>query len=149
MKKIILYLACLTISSIAPAQPIYPKSPIDTVKIAVADYFETFYGDERFRYLPDGLNRTYYIYDILNKQRVQNNVKNGTIYHCSVMGDDTCGIYMLYENDTVQMMRIMNIVDYKVIWDFMRRHNYTLEQIDQYIDFITNNFEYEVSITVH
>lgn len=115
----------------------------------VAAYFNKIYGNENRTFLPQDINRKYQIMDIVSDRLLDNGIEDGKIYFCSILGDDSCGIYLVIEQEIPRLLKISSILEYKKILDFMYRNDYPLEALNKVFRFIIDNSEYEQSITVH
>lgn len=150
MKRIIAGIILGILSCTVHVGIAFVNPPLEVVKMVVADYFDLHNNQTgKTPFKPDDLNRKYEIFELRTKQNVENSIKNGEIYFCAIFGDDLCGVYLLLENDTPKLMRVEDIGDYKIIWDFMYRNGYTLKQVNTCVEFITSNYDYEKSIAVH
>lgn len=130
-------------------KPAYSQTQLlNSAKKIVTDYFDK-NRNLITRIMPDDLNLRYKIVDILTLQRVKNSIENGKIYHCSPLGDDIVGIFLLIENDSCKLIQIHDLTDFRAAWDFMCKNGYTIDEINTSINYIINNYEYDLQITVH
>lgn len=138
MRTLIVTIIFFTMNCAMFIEPVYSKSPLlDSVKVVVANYFNKIYGNENLLFIPEDINRKFQIIDIITRQSVDKEVKNGMIYHCALYGDDVFGFFVFLENNRLNLLEINNTLQVERARLFMRRHDYTLEQMDRCFDYIT------------
>lgn len=114
----------------------------------VSHYFNEVYGEGLQPLVPSDLNRRYEIIDVVTQHRVVDELKDG-IYFCSLIGDDSCGIYLLVEKSHLTLITIKQVSEFKIAWDYMNRNGFDLAQIQNAINYIIQIDAYETSVTVH
>lgn len=80
---------------------------LETVKEAVADYFNATRSHVENPYRADDLNRRFEIVDILTDHPVDSRVENGRIYQCAPYGDDVFSVYVLLEENKPYLLKIV------------------------------------------
>lgn len=145
MKKIKSLIFFLVSGFFLSINPVYSQSALlDSVKKAVAinlNAINSKYKNWRILSSND-LNYRYQIFDILTLQSASESISNGRIYYFSLLGDDQIGYFILLEENKPTIIDIEDLRSFKIVWDFMCRNKYTLEQMNSSIDFIIKNYGY-------